>query len=248
MGNKDVVKAEVCQPWNQPRLACNDFLEGQATNAAIAVDLMSRKCGLYTQMEKTWKLEHAIAAALAKGGGATCLQAKVMECLPSETNAISMKSSKELLAALSATPFYNYCTVDAQQVVALTTDTINGLMKGQAPSAALLSSSPSMQAVADRLPFFVRLEEQASASDGGGKVVHTGKDALAGKLSAAVSLHEKDSNAVTAETMDEFEAFYYLLDADQQKKVTKLSEDVSKRIVAGPKKRKAAPAFDTREA
>ena len=71
----------------------------------FAQELIESKSALYTQMDRTWKIEVALASALAGDGCIAMMGDRVLKSLPTAAVSVSMKTCKQKLDELSESTF-----------------------------------------------------------------------------------------------------------------------------------------------
>lgn len=199
---------------------------------------MKSKSSLYAQMDKTWKVEIALAEALAADAGDVCMKDHIMKCLPTAAREISLNQSHESLKALGEGDFYRYSAKSAQAKLDMTIELVGEIVRGREPRWQLLQGSPFMREVSLQLPFFARTFAPG-ASDDAELVVLVGKPALHHMLAGLKEKHAA-KQTIDLSMLESFHVFSWLLEPADKEFVEKMTQDLVSAIQApGPKKRAA---------
>lgn len=200
-------------------------------------ELIISKRALYMQMDRTWKVEVAIADNLAGAGGERKMMQRLLDELPNELKPLTLQQAQNNLETLGNSAFYSYSCKAAQASCDMLRETISDMVWGKEPRYEALRLSPSMRELAPRLQFFVRCV-LPPCEEGGVASTLVGKDALRELLKVAEEESVKGENDL--KKMEPFHVFGFMLDEADKERVTKLVDGLLASSSGASAKKRAA--------
>ena len=156
-------------------------------------------------------MESTFFAAQVGVAGEQRLQAKVLDMLPdgAEGSHVALETACQKISDMQSTEIFLFCNIAAQGSIKSCAEMMGQMMSGYRPTTT--SSTPFLAKVRTRLQFFCRVPDAANPPNwlSGHAAVRQLFDAASGK-----------TDSITMEELEPLQVYGWLLDADQQEKVT----------------------------
>lgn len=201
------------------------------------MELIISKRALYTQMDRTWKIEVAIADNLAGAGGERKMLQRLLDALPTDDKVVTLQQAQNGLESLGNSMFYTYSCKAAQATCDMMRETISDMVRGKELRYDAIRQSPSLRELSPRLQYFVRCS-LPPCTPGGVASILVGKDALLQMLKVAEEENSQGENDL--KKMEPFHVFGYLLDGAGKDRVTKLVDTLLASSSGASVKKRAA--------
>ena len=212
-----LAEAKVARATANQMLGSENWLHGEAVQS-----LLDKKGSTLIALDRTFAIERCFILAMLGEAGEKRLLEELVEILPSELRAISLKDSASKVATLMGTDLFRFCSRSAQGGVKATHHLLQNMVLGFPPSFGASESCGMLLVVKQHMPFFVR---QCVNEDPREPVYIYGEKALKAKLDVVRGLVAKKSEIALCQ-LELFHVFAYMLLPAEAQFVQKVTQQV----------------------
>jgi len=233
---------KLIKPMEAAREIINDEAKASCPSSGdVAVTMIANRLPTLLLIDESSVLDLALAKSLSSGPGASKLQQKIIDVMPTASTLKTLASAVVEMEAVAASPLNGFANKSAQAVVVDVLSTLKQMQRGYPPTFTSWGGCPNLMAIKARLPLF--FEWNPSSAGAGENKRLLGAEALVCYLSHCQEVMDEEK-IINIGELQCFQVFEWLLDEEQKKKSLKIIEHCyhqsSYMPLGGPPHKKAA--------